>query len=131
MQPELLEAYGFIFGADLAGSPIQGPACGDQEQAEGLVPGIHPTGSPDKSVCAQGVGAGVEQPGAVALMLGRRIDDERIDRAVPTLISIVILTRHRAGEPDDSLPVGRNEYPECRFGRSLNRATPSVDHVGQ
>ena len=131
MQPELLEAYGFIFRADLAGSPIQCPACGDQEQAEGLVLGIDPAGSADKSICPQGVGAGVEQPGAVALMLGRRIDDERIDRAVPTSISIVILTRHRGGEPDDSLAVGRNEDPECRFGRSLNRATPSVDHVGQ
>ena len=84
MQPELLEAYGFILGADLPGSPIQCPAGRDQEQAEGLVIGIHPAGSPDKSICAQGVGAGVEQPGAVALMLGNGIDDERIDRAVPT-----------------------------------------------
>jgi hypothetical protein len=64
-------------------------------------------------------------------MLGRRIHDERIDRAVPTSISIIILARHRGGEPDDSLPVGRDEYPERRFGRSLNRDPPSVDHVGQ
>ena len=131
MQPELLEAYGFILGADLPGSPIQCPAGRDQEPAEGLVIGIHPAGSPDKSICAQGVGAGVQQPGAVALMLGNGIDDERIDRAVPTSVSIVILARHRGGEPDDSLTIGCNEYPERRFGRSLNRATPSVDHVGQ
>ena len=131
MQPQLLEAYGFILGADLPGSPIQCPASRDQEQAEGLVIGIHPAGSLDKSICAQGVGAGVEHPGAVALMLGHWIDDERIDRAVPTSVSIVILARHRGGEPDDSLTVGCNEYPERRFGRSLNRATPSVDHVGQ
>ena len=131
MQPQLLEAYGFILRADLPGSAIQCPAGRDQEQAEGLVLGIHPAGSPDKSICSQSVGAGVEQPGAVALMLGRRIDDERIDRAVLTSIGIIILARHRGGESDDSLPVGRNEYPECRFGRSLDRDPPSVDHVGQ
>ena len=67
----------------------------------------------------------------MALMLGHRIDDERIDGALLAPVGIVILARHRGGEPDDALPISRDEDPEGRLGGPLNGSPPRIDHLRQ
>ncbi len=67
----------------------------------------------------------------MALMLGHRVDDERIDGALLAPIGIVILARHRGSEPDDALPISRDEYPEGRLGWAFDGSPPRIDHIGQ
>ena len=131
MEPDLLETYRLVFRADLPRCPVGGPTPNGEKPAKGIVGCVHPAAGMLEAISAQRVGARVQQSGSVALVLSRWIHDELINRTVLAALGIFVLTGHGGGEPDDSLTIGCNEYPERRFGRSLNRDTPSVDHVGQ
>ena len=129
MEPHLLEAYGFILRADLPSGAIGRPTRISEKPAEGVVSCIHPAARPDKPISAQRVGAGVQQPGSMALMLGRRIHNELINRSLDASVRILVLVGHGGREPDDSLAVGRDKNPERGLGRLIDRLTPGVDHV--
>ena len=131
MEPDLFEAYGLILWADLPRGAVSRPARSGEEPPQRVVTCVHPETSMAEAVGPQRVRAGVQQPRAVASMLRRRIHNELIDRTVDTRIGIVILARHRAGESDDPLAIGRDQNPECCLRRSLNGGTPRVGHLGQ
>ena len=84
-----------------------------------------------KSVGPQRVRAGVQEPGAVASMLRRRIHDELLDGAVQARVGIVILAGHCGGESDDSRAVGRDKDAERCLRRSLNGRAPRLGHLRQ
>lgn len=127
----LLEAYGLIFGADLPRGAVGRPTGGNEKSAEGVICCIHPAISPDEAVSTQSVGAGIQQPRSMALVLGRGIDHELINRTLRTPVGIRILVRHRRREPDDSLAVGRDKNSERGLRWSLDGQPPGVDHVSQ
>jgi hypothetical protein len=92
---------------------------------------VHPTGGSDEAVGPERVGAGIQQPGAMSLVLSWRIDHELIDRTLSTTVGIVILVGHRGGKTDDSLAVGCNENSEAGLRRSLDGRTPGFVHLSQ
>jgi hypothetical protein len=67
----------------------------------------------------------------MALMLGDRVDDERVDGALLASIGIVILAGHRGSEAHEALPIGGDEYPEGRLRWAFNGGSPGIDHLGQ
>ena len=131
MEPHLLETYGFILRADLPTSPVGSPTRSREKTAERVVGCIHPAARPDKTISAQRVGTGVQQPRSMALMLGRRINHELINRAVGTPVSILVVVGHGGRESHHSLAIGCDKNPERRLGRLLDRLTPDVDHLRQ
>jgi hypothetical protein len=131
VQPNLFQADGLILGSDFSDSTIRSPT-GSREKPPELVVGcVHPTGGSDEAVRPERVRAGIQQPGAMALVLSRRIDHELIDRTLPTTVGIVILVGHRGGKTDDSLAVGCDENSEAGLRRSLNGRTPGFVHLSQ
>lgn len=131
MEPHLLEAYGFIVWADLPSSPIGSPTRSSEKPAESVVGRIHPAARPDKTISAQRVRRGVQQPRSMALMLGRRINHELIDRALDTSVRILVLVGHGGRESHHSLAIGCDKNPECGLRRLLDRLKPGVDHIRQ
>ena len=131
MEPHLLEAYGFILWADLPNGAIGSPTCSSEKPAQGIVGCVHPAARPDKPISAQRVGAGVQQPRSMALMLGRRIHDELINRPPGASVRILVLVGHGGRESHHSLAIGCDKNPERGLGRLLDRLTPGVDHVRQ
>ncbi len=131
MEPHLLEAYGFILWADLPGSPIGSPTRSGEKPAESVVGCIHPAARPDKTISAQRVGTGVQQPRSMALMLGRRINHELINRALGASVRIIVLVGHGGRESHHTLAISCDKNPERRLGRLLDRLTPGVDHLRQ
>jgi hypothetical protein len=131
VQPNLLQAGGFILGSDFPGSTICSPTGSGEKAPEPVVGGVHPAGGSDEAVGPERVGAGIQQPGAMSLVLSRRIDHELIDRTLLTTVGIVILVGHRGGKTDDSLAVGCNENSEAGPRWSLNGRKPRVVHLSQ
>ena len=132
MEPHLLEAYGFIVWADLPSGPIGSPTRSSEKPAESVVGRIHPAARPDKPISAQRVRAGVQQPRSMALMLGRRIHHELINRALGTSGP-----HPRPGWawwsriPTTRWPSVATRTRNVASGRLLDRLTPGVDHVRQ
>ena len=131
MQPNLFQAGGLILGSDFPGSTICSPTCSGEKAPELVVGCVHPAGSSDEAVGPERVGTGIQQPGAMSLVLSRRIDHELIDRTLSTTVGIVILVGHRGGKTDDSLAVGCDENSEAGLRRSLNGRTPGFVHLSQ
>ena len=131
MQPNLFQAGGLILGSDFPGSTICSPTCSGEKAPELVVGCVHPAGGSDETVGSERVGTGIQQPGAMSLVLSRRIDHELIDRTLSTTVGIVILVGHRGGETNDSLAVSCDENPEAGLRRSLNCRTPGLDHLSQ
>jgi hypothetical protein len=131
VQPNLFQADGLILGSDFPGSTIRSPTGSGEKAPEPVVGCVHPTGGSDEAVGPERVGAGIEQPGAMSLVLSRRIDHELIDRTLLTTVGIVILVGHRGGKTDDSLAVGCNENSEAGPRWSLNGRKPRVVHLSQ
>jgi len=131
MESNLLQTYGPILRADLSSSAIDRPAGGGEKSAESVVGCIHPATSSSKAVSTQRVGAGVQQPRSVSVVLGRGIDHELINRTLRTTIGILVLIGHCRRETDDSLAIGRDENSERGLGWSLDGQPPGLDHVSQ
>jgi len=131
METDLIDMHGFVVWSDFPGSPLRSPASSRQEPPEFLIPSIHPPRGPDEAVGTQRVGTGVEQPGSMALVLCRGIDDERLDRALLTWVGILVLTRHSGREADHPLSVRCDENPKSCPWRSFDGSAPGLHHLGQ
>ena len=131
VEPDLFEAYGLVLWADLSACPISSPTSSGEKPLECLAICVHPARGAVKAICPQRVGARIQQPRTVASMLGCRIHNELIDRAVDTGVGIVILAGHGAGESHDSRAVGRGKNPEGCLRRAFNGRTPRVGHLRQ
>jgi hypothetical protein len=131
MEPHLFQAHRLILWADLARSPIRSPTSSGEKPPESVVFCVHPAAGTAISIGTQRIRARVQQPRAVAPMLGGRIHHELIDRAVHAWVRIVILARHGGGESHYALTVGRDQNPKRRLRRSLNCRTPRVGHLRQ
>jgi hypothetical protein len=124
VQPHLLEAYRPVLWPDFARRPIGGPTGSVKERPQRVVGCIHPATSTAKSVGPKGVRAGVQQSGAMASMLRRRIHDEHLDRAVQTLVGVVIWAGRGGGDAHHSRAVSRDKDTERSLRRSLNGRAP-------
>jgi hypothetical protein len=131
VEPDLIEAYGFILWADLPRGTVSSPAGSCEEPLQRVVTCVHPATSAAKPIGQQRVRARVQQPRTVAAMLCRRIHNEHLDRTVSTRVGIAILARHGAGESHDSSAIGRDQNPERRLRGSLNGQTPRLGHLRQ
>jgi hypothetical protein len=131
VQSNLFQADGLILGSDFPGSTIRSPTGSGEKAPELLIGCVHPTGRSDEAVGPERVGAGIQQSGAMSLVLSRRIDDELIDCTLSTAVGIVIVVGHRGGKTDDSLAVGCDENSEAGLRRSLNGRTPGFVHLSQ
>jgi hypothetical protein len=65
----------------------------------------------------------------MTLVLGRRIDDELIDRSIQAVVGIVVLIGHCGGKPDDSPAVDCHENSESSLWWSFDGRTPRFDHL--
>jgi hypothetical protein len=131
VQPNLFQAGGLILGSDFPGSTICSPTGSGEKAPQPVVGCIHPAGGSDEAVGPERVGTGIQQPGAMSLVLSRRIDHELIDRTLSTTVGIVILVGHRCGKTDDSLAVDCDENSEAGLRRSLNGNTPGFVHLSE
>ena len=129
MQPYLLESYRLILRPDFPRRPIGSPAGKGEELAERVGGGVHPATSTVKSVGAQCIRAGVQEPRAMSPMLRRRIYHKLVDCAVHTLLGILILARHGRGEAHHSRSVSRDKDAERSLRRSFNGQAPGVGHL--
>jgi hypothetical protein len=127
----LFEADRLILGSDLSSGTVGSPAGSGEKTPQFVVGSIHPTGGSEEAVGSERVGAGIQQPGSMSLVLGWRIDYELIDRALLTTVGVVILVGHRGGETDNSLALDCDQNPEAGLRWSLNGRTPGLDHLSQ
>jgi hypothetical protein len=131
VEPYLLEAYGLVLWADFARRPVRSPASGGEEAAERFVVCVHPATSMAKPIGLQSVRAGVQESGAVASMLRRRIHNEHLDGTIQARVCIVILAGDSGSEANDSRAVGRDKDAERCLRRTLNRGAPRLGHLRQ
>ena len=120
MKPYLLEAYGLILRPNLPSGAIGRPTGGGEKSAECVVSCPHPATGPDEAIGTQSVGAGIQQPRSMALVLGRGVDHELINCTLNARVGVLILVGHCRREADDSLTVGRDKNPKCGLRWSLN-----------
>jgi hypothetical protein len=132
VQPHLFQPDGFVVGPNLSARPVCSPAGTGKEPPKLVVGRIHPAGCADEAVGPERVGAGIQEPGSMSLVLGGRVDHELIDSTFGTPVGIVVLVRHGGGKPDDSArAVGCDKNPETGFRWSLDGRAPGFHHLSQ
>ena len=123
MEPYLLEAYGLVLRADFPCCTVSSPTSSGEEPAERVVVCVHPPAGTGKSIGAQGVRAGVQEPRAMASMLRCRIHNEL---ASPSWLGMVV-----ANPTTRWLSVATRTRNAACGGRSMAARQESVISVNE